>query len=110
DSVADYHPQFSRFRGFAFFESDDPSLLPWNTSKTGVDPDRAAYRDARARMIDLMDVVIDYLGEYKARNASEVLNAYLDRKASLMPLSAVTKVGKFVGPRLRVPELRGTTE
>jgi len=35
--IPSWHTQFSRFRGFAFFESDDARRLPWTTTKVGVD-------------------------------------------------------------------------
>lgn len=35
--VPNYHPKFNRFKGFAFFDSDDPTKLPWNTAKNGID-------------------------------------------------------------------------
>lgn len=36
-TVPRYHNQFARFRGYAFFDCDDASRLPWTTTKTGVD-------------------------------------------------------------------------
>lgn len=56
-----YHNQFARFRGYAFFESDDASRLPWTTTKTGVDANAGVFRHARTRMIVLMRPVIDFL-------------------------------------------------
>ena len=56
-----FHPQYTRFRGFAFLDSDDTSALPWNTTKTGVDRDSPHYRAVRMEMIKLMRPVIDFL-------------------------------------------------
>jgi hypothetical protein len=38
-TIPKYHNRFPMFRGYAFFESDDASILPWTTTKTGVDHD-----------------------------------------------------------------------
>lgn len=56
-----FHPQYTRFRGFAFMDSDDTSALPWNTTKTGVDTDSPHYRAVRIEMIKLMRPVLDFL-------------------------------------------------
>ena len=56
-----YHNQFARFRGYALFDSDDAGRLPWNTTKTDIDPDDPIWRDARERMSMVMRPVIDFL-------------------------------------------------
>ncbi|MCI9865561.1 ATP-binding protein [Rhizobium skierniewicense] len=58
-----YHNQFSRFRGFLSFMCSDASKLPWNTMKTGVDPDTVTFQDARREMIALMRPIIDFLNK-----------------------------------------------
>jgi len=62
-SIPRFHPQYSRFRGFAFFNSADPALLPWNTTKTGVDADSPIFLAARAEMIDATRPVINFLND-----------------------------------------------
>jgi hypothetical protein len=59
--VPKYHTDFARFRGLAYFDSDDASLLPWTTTKTGVDSDSAVYRAARQQMIEISRPVLDFL-------------------------------------------------
>lgn len=58
-----YHNQYSRFRGFLSFMCADAAKLPWNTMKTGVDPDTVVYQDARREMISLMRPIIDFLNK-----------------------------------------------
>ncbi len=60
-TIPQYHNDYARFRGYAFFEADDARLLPWNTTKTGVDADSGSFRAARLEMIPLMRPVIDFL-------------------------------------------------
>ena len=54
DGVAAYHDQFHRFRGYVFFNSPDASLLPWNTTKTGIDKDSLKYQFVKRKMIEMM--------------------------------------------------------
>jgi hypothetical protein len=61
--IPHFHPQYNRFRGFVFLDSDDTSSLPWNTTKTGVDTDSPHYKSVRVEMIKLMRPVIDFLND-----------------------------------------------
>src|ERR1700733_12316486 len=46
-----YHNQYARFRGVAYFDSEDTGRLPWNTTKDGVDADSPIWRLAFEKMI-----------------------------------------------------------
>lgn len=61
-----FHNQFSRFRGFVFFKSDNVDILPWNTTKTGVDYNSPLYSVTREQMLIVMRPVIDFLNEVAA--------------------------------------------
>jgi len=86
-SMPRYHGQFARFRGYAFLDAHDASILPWNTTKTGLDPETPAYRKLLPRLIEAARPVIDFLNAIDAENelASEerVLTLGLDRSPSL---------------------------
>jgi hypothetical protein len=56
-----YHPDFAFFRGYVFFDSDDAELLPWTTTKTGVDSDSGLYKAVKLDMVTLMRPVLDFL-------------------------------------------------
>jgi hypothetical protein len=64
--VPKYHNQYARFRGYAFFDSRNAALLPWNTTKTGVDTDSPRYRATRLKMIGLTRPVISFLNRLDA--------------------------------------------
>jgi hypothetical protein len=49
-SGAAYHPQYRRFRGYVYLSASDTALLPWNTTKTGVDQDSRVWRKVLAVM------------------------------------------------------------
>lgn len=56
-----FHTQFSRFRGYVFFDSDRTDLLPLTTTKVGVDRNSRIWRATRIEMIEMTRPVIDYL-------------------------------------------------
>lgn len=61
ESIPQYHPDYAFFRGYAFFSSNDGSLLPWTTTKTGVDGDSPVFRRGIQEAIDVMRPVIAFL-------------------------------------------------
>jgi hypothetical protein len=48
--VADYHPQYRRFRGYAYL-SGNSAAMPWNTAKTTVDEDSPIWQLVRNEMV-----------------------------------------------------------
>lgn len=85
-----FHNQFARFRGFAFFDSDDAGRLPWNTTKTGLDTDSAVYQSVRADMVTMMRPVIDFLNRVADEaDADEPVLEQLISRASLSPVTAI---------------------
>ncbi|MBI1928740.1 ATP-binding protein [Candidatus Poribacteria bacterium] len=62
-NIPKYHPQFDRFRGYVFLDADDVSLLPWNTTKTGMDMSSPSFRAVRQKMVTLMRPVINFLND-----------------------------------------------
>ncbi|MFC1976362.1 ATP-binding protein [Chloroflexota bacterium] len=70
-TIPNYHNDYARFRGFVFFESDDAKLLPWNTTKTGVDADSPRFRAIRSEMILLMRPVIDFLRKFRKEKSTD---------------------------------------
>lgn len=64
--IPSYHNQFARFRGLVFFDSEDLSLVPWNTTKTGIDQDNRYWQATFQRMLELMRPAIDFLNELDA--------------------------------------------
>lgn len=60
-NMRQYHPDFAFFRGYAYFDSDNAALLPWTTTKTGVDTDSQLYRAAQQLMIEATKPVLIFL-------------------------------------------------
>ncbi len=70
-SVPGFHPQYNNLRAFAYFDSDDPARLPWNTTKTGLNTDSPVYRAVKLEMMQLMRPVIDFLNRLKDEKQSK---------------------------------------
>jgi len=74
-AAAAYHPQYRLFRGYVYLTAQDSSLLPWNTTKTGVDEDSQIFRDVQREMFDALRMVQAVLNRAKTekqdRNADD---------------------------------------
>ncbi len=106
-SIPGFHPQYNHLRGFAYFDSDDPSRLPWNTTKTGLNTDSAVYRAVKLEMMTLMRPVVDFLNRLKdekqnKQDAEEKgpLESILE-DAKPTPVSTVATRSLFVMPALK---------
>lgn len=94
DGVPLWHAQYHRFRGYVFFEAKDSSLLPWNTTKTGMDLDSPYYKEVRRNMITMTRQVMDLLDKLKTEkekdNPSEqqTLNKAIEKSLE-SPISVV---------------------
>ncbi len=64
--IPSFHNQFARFRGVVMFDADDSSVVPWNTTKDGVDRDNPAWVAAFERMNEMSRAVIDFLNDLDA--------------------------------------------
>ncbi len=66
-----YHSKYRGFVGIALFASDSPLLLPWTTSKRGLNREALVYQQARNRMAALSRPVIKFLNEMYPSELSE---------------------------------------
>ena len=65
-----YHPDFAYFRGYAYFDSDNAALLPWTTTKTGVDVDSPVYKNVQQEMIEISKPVLTFLSNLAKERAA----------------------------------------
>ncbi|MCZ4318755.1 ATP-binding protein [Aequorivita viscosa] len=104
DGVANYHHQYWRFRGFAFFEAEDSSKLPWNTTKTGMNTDSPIFKAVRLQMIEMMKSVINgFLNSLKKENESDytgeqVLHEALEKTESMNIAIEENELKKYYAP------------
>ena len=101
--IPQFHPQFAEFRGFVYFDCDDATRLPWNTTKTGVDTDSLVFQKVRQDMITLMRPVIDMFNlirnEQRRDGPDGPLQTFL-REANLVSVSDIKRLGGFIYPHL----------
>lgn len=104
-AVAAYHPQYRRFRGYVYLESLDSSLLPWNTTKTGVDQDSRVWRRVQSEVKTSLVEVVSVINRLKTERASSLSPEYAPVTAALegarsVPLSELTSSVSFQVPAL----------
>ena len=61
-----WHYQYNGFMGMALFNSSDPNLLPWTTTKRDVDESSPLYRRAVSKMKEATRPWIEYTNQRKA--------------------------------------------
>jgi hypothetical protein len=96
-----YHPDFAFFRGYVYFDSDDGALLPWTTTKTGVDADSPVYKSAQREMIEMTRPILAFLSNLEKERASDsAKHPLLDalRTAQNKVVQKVTQPHAFVSP------------
>lgn len=101
-----YHPDFAFFRGYAYFDADNAALLPWTTTKTGVDVDSAIYKNVRQEMIELSKPVLTFLSNLAKERASVESGDSTDRtldqavqSAEAKRTDALSVTSTFVAPQ-----------
>lgn len=101
---AAYHPQYRRFRGYCFMSAVDSSLLPWNTTKTGLDQDSPVFRRVQQELFRALQQVQAVINraktERQTRDSDEQqINAALEQSAEVR-VAALPPSRDFVAPVL----------
>jgi hypothetical protein len=78
-----YHPDLAFFRGYAYFDSDHSALLPWTTTKTGVDVDSPVYKAVQQDMIEISKPVLAFLSSLAKERAALEHGDSADRTLAL---------------------------
>jgi hypothetical protein len=110
DGVAKYHQQFWGFRGYVFFSTNDSALLPWNTTKTGIDPESADYIAVRKKMIEIMKDVFLLLNRQKKEREKDnpqkdqILNNKIITAVSVPILNIIKEKAKLT-PKFQFPNI-----
>jgi hypothetical protein len=66
-----FHSKYRGFVGLALFTSDDPALLPWTTSKRGLNREALVFQLARNRMTSVGKPVISFLNDMYPSDMAE---------------------------------------
>lgn len=99
DGVPLWHAQYHRFRGYVFFEAKDSSMLPWNTTKTGMDLDSPYFKEVRRKMVSMTRQVMGLLDKLKTEKEkdnpeeNQTLNKVVEESLN-NPISVVQVLAK----------------
>lgn len=103
-----YHPDFAYFRGYTYFDSDDASLLPWTTTKIGVDVDSPVYKSVQQEMIELSKPVLTFLSnlakertEYENADSTDLSLEQAIKNAEAKRIDELPTTPIFIAPRPR---------
>ena len=66
-----YHSKYNGFVGLAFFQSKDLSLLPWTTTKRGINRDSVVYQQSRNHMDLVAKPIISFLNKMYPSDLAE---------------------------------------
>ncbi|MFT3783688.1 MAG: ATP-binding protein [Nibricoccus sp.] len=105
NEMRQYHPDFAFFRGYAYIDSLHSTLLPWTTTKTGVDVDAPIYKIIQREMIEITKPVIAFLSELARQRDADREGEWSDgRLNSAITTASATRTeeiaeGAFVAPR-----------
>ena len=118
--VPQHHMQFNAISGIAIFTSDDPSLLPTNTTKRGIEMQSKVYLHVRDRMIEGTKIFTAYTNRWKSRElvkrsreefrkTTKADLAYLRKRAKSVEMSSLKGPlkGRRHSPELPKPNEEG---
>lgn len=100
-AIPEYHNQFAQFRGYVFLDSNDPTLLPYNTTKSGIDAESPMFKSLRGEMIDSARPIFDFLNELKLEKENQTAVTPLENaidRAHEVALEALNESASFVRP------------
>jgi len=106
DGAPAYHPQYRHFRGYVYLTSANSELLPWNTTKTGVDQDSRIWRRVQSAMKTALADVVALINRLK----NEKLSASDDddmpalraaQQTSLTKLAELPTTARVIVPAVR---------
>lgn len=97
-----FQPKHRPFLGTVFFVSQDPELLPWTTTKSGINEDSSVWQIAKREMVAVGRVVISFLDGRYTDEGTEVASKELvaaggEKRVSVLS-AAVGKTQSFATP------------
>lgn len=104
--------KYAGFLGIAFFSSDQPALLPWTTTKRGLNVESAVFQQSRNRMKLTMRPILRFLNKlYPSEPREEAEERQIADGVSSISIQAVAKAGASpfrVEPRTGMPPQKTT--
>ena len=92
-----YHSKYRGFIGVAFFFADDPTLLPWTTTKRGLNIESSVFQLSRKDMISTATPVIGFLNNmYPSEQEPEVIERDAVEKLKVTNLNELRSKGESI--------------
>jgi hypothetical protein len=105
-SMRQYHPDFAYFRGYTFFDSAVSALLPWTTTKTGVDIDSALYKAVQQQMIEISKPILAFLSSMaKGQQEGQIDEGALDDSLSIAQSTEIQNITTIAAFRANVKQV-----
>ncbi len=94
DGTRVWHPQYNGFIGIIRFDCDDPSKLPWTTTKRDIDLTSAVYREA----LGVMKGIAKKYAAFTARRKSAGVPALREDAYSMVGIEALQERHEMLFP------------
>lgn len=105
-----YHPIYNEFRGLVFLSSNNPSKLPLNTTKDGLDDDTRIYQYVLSKMIKTARPIIDYLSKKYDEEKSTMEQIDEKMKSEEKEDEQSDKESEKDAKYVKISELKGPSE
>ncbi|MCH8039502.1 MAG: ATP-binding protein [Nitrospinae bacterium] len=105
DQLPAWHNQYYGFVGVVRFDADNPRLLPWKTTKSGVETENPVYQKSLAIMKDVTQRYIEYTNRRKPEigQAKKLEMAARDRPITQVKGDLALRLPRIPGkPMLRI--------
>lgn len=108
EDLPKFHENYALFRGYVFFDSVDPRLLPWTSTKTNLDKSSMVYQKAYAHIIRSTKPILASLREMASEKSwmkdEGLIGKDLESKLKdEVPLTLYTDIRK--GSNFALPEI-----
>lgn len=103
EGFSKWHPQYNGFMGIVRFESSDPSLLPWTTTKREIDTQSPLYRRALVEMKKATRSFIDYSNQ---RKEDVALAKKIEISGTLQQVSNLAKQESMRFPQIATQKVK----
>lgn len=103
-----FHPSTNRFLGVVYFKSDNVELLPWTTTKNGVNFESTIYQHALGHMVTLAKPIVSFLvSHYSADKNMKGVDSLLEATTDT-PISELKKTNTVFEAKIeRIPGTEG---
>ncbi len=103
-----YHNKFNRFKGFAYLNSSDPSKLPWNTAKNGIDTSSALYKQVLDEMQTMTQQFTSYMSKAYPTDKEETIGKEIIGDLKTVSISKLVNNQSFKAPEIPKTPLYST--